>query len=293
MLDVGTLADGLPYLIMPLLEGESLGTRLGRAGRLGIGEAVEVARQAASALAEAHGKGIVHRDLKPDNLFLVADLETPGRERVKILDFGIAKLSQELSGSGARTGTGAVMGTPPYMSPEQCRGITSEIDGRTDIYALGIILYEMLCGAPPFVSEGFGEVLMMHMSQEPAPPTSTNLGIPPHLERAILKALAKKREARFDNMEEFRSALSGEHEADRLGSSSGSAPAQVARTIALPSPEAVLLRTRLLTTFSSSTGAMEAAERRVPSISAAAHFQAGGLRLRRAPHGGARPAYSR
>ena len=147
VLDVGTLADGLPYLIMPLLEGESLAARIGRSGRLSVGDAVEHASQAASALAAAHRKRNVHRDLKPDNIFLVPDLETPGRERVKILDFGIAKLSQELSGTGARTGTGAVMGTPPYMSPEQCRGITSEIDQRTDIYALGIILYEILRAA--------------------------------------------------------------------------------------------------------------------------------------------------
>ena len=88
--------------------------------------------------------------------------------RVKVLDFGIAKLRGELSGSGAKTQTGSVMGTPPYMSPEQCRGITEEIDHRTDIYALGIILYEMLTGAPPFLSEGWGEVVLMHVTKPPA-----------------------------------------------------------------------------------------------------------------------------
>jgi serine/threonine-protein kinase len=255
VLDVGTLPDGLPYLVMPLLEGESLSTRIHRAVRLGVGEALDFAQQTASALAAAHGKGIVHRDLKPDNLFLVPDLETPGRERLKILDFGIAKLSQELSGTGARTGTGAVMGTPPYMSPEQCRGITSEIDGRTDIYALGIILYEMLCGAPPFVSPGFGDVLMMHMTKEPAPPTSINPEIPPHVERAILKALAKRREERFDNMDALRSALRDGSGAEK---SARPAPAiQAGQTIALPSAGAAGVGTRPLTTFSSGTGAME------------------------------------
>ena len=145
IIDVGLLPSGVPYLMMEFLEGESLAKRIER-GRLTIAEAVDVATQTASALQAAHGKGIVHRDLKPDNLFLVPDDGRPFGARVKVLDFGIAKLRGELSGGGAKTQTGSVMGTPPYMSPEQCRGITEEIDHRTDIYALGIILYEMLAG---------------------------------------------------------------------------------------------------------------------------------------------------
>ena len=163
IIDVGRLPSGIPYLMMEFLEGESLAQRI--AGqRVDIALAVNIAKQTASALGAAHAKGIVHRDLKPDNLFLVPDGEQQFGSRVKVLDFGIAKLRGELSGSGAKTQSGSVMGTPPYMSPEQCRGITDEIDHRTDVYALGIILYEMLTGAPPFVSEGWGEVVLLHVT---------------------------------------------------------------------------------------------------------------------------------
>ena len=109
-------------------------------------DAVDIAAQAASALAAAHAHGIVHRDLKPENLFLMPDPSQRSHVRVKVLDFGIAKLQRRLSGQSIRTHTGSIMGTPPYMSPEQCRGISSEIDQRTDVYAMGIILYEMLTG---------------------------------------------------------------------------------------------------------------------------------------------------
>ena len=162
--DCGTLASGTSYIVMELLEGENLAARLRTIGRLPAPDARRIAAQTASALAAAHAAGIVHRDLKPDNLFLVPDERDAALEMVKVLDFGIAKLGQQASNtSSVRTRTGSVMGTPAYMSPEQCRG-TREIDHRTDIYALGVILFEMLCGRPPFVSEGFGEMVHLHIS---------------------------------------------------------------------------------------------------------------------------------
>jgi serine/threonine-protein kinase len=175
--DSGTLDSGAPYIVMELLEGESLTSRLLR-GRLPLDQCLEIARQAAAALGAAHAQGIVHRDLKPDNLFLVPDALEPERERVKVLDFGIAKLNPGSIGAGSvRTRTGAVLGTPVYMSPEQCRG-TREIDRRADVYALGVILYEMVCGRPPFYSEGFGELAHLHISEPPPPPAATPRACP-------------------------------------------------------------------------------------------------------------------
>jgi eukaryotic-like serine/threonine-protein kinase len=207
IIDVGRMPSGIPYLMMEFLDGVSLAGRIAQTGRLEVTHAVDIMVQATSALTAAHAKGIVHRDLKPDNLYLCPDDSAPGGERVKVLDFGIAKLRGELGSNSAKTQTGSVMGTPPYMSPEQCRGFTDEVDHRTDIYALGIILYEMLCGAPPFVSEGWGDVVLAHMTQEPAPPRSRNPAVPEAVERVILKALSKRAEDRFVSTAEMRGAL--------------------------------------------------------------------------------------
>jgi eukaryotic-like serine/threonine-protein kinase len=207
IIDVGRLSSGIPYLMMEFLEGESLAQRIARQRPLDVPLAVNIAKQTAAALGAAHGKGIVHRDLKPDNLFLVPDGEQQFGARVKVLDFGIAKLRGELSGSGAKTQSGSVMGTPPYMSPEQCRGITDEIDHRTDIYALGIILYEMLTGAAPFMSEGWGEVVLMHVTKPPPPPRQKNAQVSPELEAVVLKALAKAPGDRWQSMADLATAL--------------------------------------------------------------------------------------
>ena len=215
IIDVGLLPDdNVPYMLMEFLEGESLATRLDRVRPLSVSDAVEFASQTASALAAAHSKGIVHRDLKPDNLFLVPDEMVAGGERVKVLDFGIAKLRDDMRGSSMKTRTGAIMGTASYMSPEQCQGLLEKLDHRTDVYALGIILYEMLCGGPPFVSEGFGDLIIMHVMKEPVPPQHKNPAIPNEVNAAILKALAKSPDARFQSMLEFQAALRG-HAANR------------------------------------------------------------------------------
>jgi serine/threonine protein kinase len=205
ILDSGTIADGTPFLVMELLEGESLGTRIRRVGALPLQTAVEFCYQTASALGAAHKKGIVHRDLKPDNLFVVPDPHDPDRERIKVLDFGIAKLQQSANDS-VKTRTGTLMGTPIYMSPEQCRG-TKTVDHRSDIYSLGIIFFEMLCGQPPFVSEGFGELVNMHLNVAAAAPSSQNPDVSPAIDAIVLKMLAKNPEERFADMGELQAAL--------------------------------------------------------------------------------------
>ncbi|KAB2899443.1 MAG: serine/threonine protein kinase, partial [Kofleriaceae bacterium] len=183
--DMGQTADGTAYLVMELLEGESLAQRLRRTRGMAAETAARLARQIAGALAAAHERGIVHRDLKPDNIFLVPDAETTAGERVKLLDFGIAKLHGELAADAPVTHTGALFGTPVYMSPEQCKGGVA-VDHRADLYALGCILYQMLCGRVPFLAAGLGELLSMHMFEKPAPPRSLVPSVPDVLEGITL-----------------------------------------------------------------------------------------------------------
>jgi serine/threonine protein kinase len=202
ILDVGMLPGGLPYIAMERLEGETLAQRLSREGKLEIERAVDFAVQAASALQAAHKRGIVHRDLKPDNLFIVADPRVAGRELIKVLDFGIAKLHGDKL-SQVKTNVGSILGTPPYMSPEQCRGIPDAVDHRSDVYALGVILFEMLCGAPPFVAEGVGEVMVMHLSSPPPLPRWRRQEIPLRIEQTILWAMEKNPDQRIPSMGDF------------------------------------------------------------------------------------------
>ncbi|MFN0251090.1 MAG: serine/threonine protein kinase [Kofleriaceae bacterium] len=208
ILDYGIIQSShgqLMYFFMEYLSGQSLSALLRNEGPIPPERALGIALQVADALAASHKCGIVHRDLKPDNIMLQAR----GRERdvVKLLDFGIAKLTGDAaSGTGSRTRAGIVMGTPAYMSPEQCEGKSSSIDLRTDVYALGIVLYEMMVGRVPFIGEGYGEILVQHMTQNPAPPSSFRL-IPPHVEAVILKALQKRPELRFPSMDEMMRAM--------------------------------------------------------------------------------------
>ena len=171
--ELGTADGDIAFIAMELLQGESLNDRLNRVRRFSPDMAKEICLQIASTLDVAHMAGIVHRDLKPDNLFLIADPTIPGRERIKVLDFGIAKLAHTQMTS-VQTGS-LLIGTPRYMSPEQCRS-SANVDCRSDIYALGCILYELVCGRPPF--EGTpGELITKHQlaSVLPAPfkPTPT------------------------------------------------------------------------------------------------------------------------
>jgi eukaryotic-like serine/threonine-protein kinase len=163
----GVMQDGTAYIIMEFLRGEVLGERLRRQPHPPLGDALRVGRQVASVLAAAHEKGIVHRDLKPDNVFLVPDPDAPGGERIKLLDFGIAKVKAEYQGPGQEvlTRTGTLMGTPEFMAPEQVMQ-AAKLDGQADVYALGVVLYLMLAGQLPFTGE-LTSVMMMHVHQPP------------------------------------------------------------------------------------------------------------------------------
>jgi serine/threonine protein kinase len=209
VIDVGILADGLPYLMMELLQGDPLRQRLRPHSPLPLGQVIDFASQIISALAAAHSKGIIHRDLKPENLFVVGATIPAQSERIKVLDFGIAKLRSDFGGDSVRTRTGAIIGTPLYMAPEQCRGLAGETDHRSDIYAVGVIVYEMLCGTTPFVAQGWGDLLIKHVSEPPPPLSLANAAIPASVEAAVMRALAKRREDRFQAIEEFGLALTG------------------------------------------------------------------------------------
>jgi eukaryotic-like serine/threonine-protein kinase len=192
--DVGKLPDGAAYMVMEFLDGETLGAHLKRRGPLGPA-ALPIVRDIAAALVQAHAKQIIHRDLKPENVMV---MEAPGGGlRVKVLDFGIAKIAQDAelaAGMGVRTKTGTVLGTPTYMSPEQCLG--SKVGAPTDVYALGAMMYQLIAGYPPFVGTGIGEVLAMHILDAPPPLSRWVPGIDPALEGLTLHMLDKKAENR-------------------------------------------------------------------------------------------------
>jgi serine/threonine-protein kinase len=198
--DFGWTPDGAAYLVMEHLEGETLSRRLGR-GLFRWHAALAVVRQIAGALGAAHAKGIVHRDLKPENIFLVSDPEVPGGERIKLLDFGIAKLAGETSAAVHVTRTGAVIGTPTYMAPEQCRGVP--IDHRADLYAVGCILFELCTGRPPFVGEGTGDVLAAHIHIPPATLAASRVEVPALVERLLQRLLAKAPGQRVQTSDEL------------------------------------------------------------------------------------------
>src|SRR5512140_785294 len=197
-------ADRLVYFIMEYLQGLTLSQIIRTESPLPPERALSIALQVADALAASHKCSIVHRDLKPDNIILMQR----GRERdfVKLLDFGIAKLTGGNAMGSHRTRTGIVMGTPAYMSPEQCEGRDS-VDLRTDIYALGIVIYEMLTGRVPFVGDGYGEILVQHLTQRPVPVSQYRM-LPPHVEAVVMKALEKRADMRYPTMDEFMRAMS-------------------------------------------------------------------------------------
>ncbi len=210
--DFGYCDDGSAYIVMEFLDGETLTQRIESRGTLPQSVIVTLAGQVAGALAAAHAAGIIHRDLKPDNVFLIADPEVVGGERVKVLDFGIAKLAvgdDDPSPDGStfvRTQTGAVMGSPLYMAPEQCKG-AGDVDARADIYALGCVMYHMATGRPPFLGDGLGDIIAKHIYEPPAPARTHNPEVSRALEALIARTLQKQPDRRYASMAELRSAL--------------------------------------------------------------------------------------
>jgi serine/threonine-protein kinase len=195
--DVGKAEPGgVPFIVMEYLEGSDLGAMIDAAGKLPLDEACEVGLQACEALAEVHAAGIVHRDLKPSNLFVTRRAD--GSPSVKLLDFGISKFAThpgEDSVDPALTATATIMGSPSYMSPEQLKS-TKEVDARTDVWALGAVIYEAITGKPAFKGETVPQVCFLIGSEDPAPPSSLRPELPPEIEKAILACLDKNVETR-------------------------------------------------------------------------------------------------
>jgi serine/threonine protein kinase len=192
--EFGNLPDKTAYIIMEYLDGEVLSRRLHRAGgKLPAPEVLRLARQIASALAAAHSRKVIHRDLKPANIMLMPDPAAEGRERAKLLDFGLAKVAEGYRDSAPKhpTRTGVVLGTAMYMSPEQCRG-ARDVDGKADVYSLGIVLFEMLCGRPPFLAESEGELVTMQLRDPPPLLRSLEPSVPEEVAALVHRMLAKE-----------------------------------------------------------------------------------------------------
>ncbi|HVF68075.1 MAG TPA: protein kinase [Pyrinomonadaceae bacterium] len=192
--------EGFAYIVMELVRGESLRELLRREGRMTPARAVSLMRDICAGVGAAHRRGIIHRDLKPDNIIVMpADEDNPS-ERVKVVDFGIAKLRDMASDDGTLTAAGAVVGTPFYMSPEQCKG--ESLDPRADVYSLGALLYEMLAGSPPFNAPSLAGIILKHVS-EPPPPLPSDVQAPRDLHIAIARSLSKDSRARQGDASEF------------------------------------------------------------------------------------------
>lgn len=218
--DLGFMSDSRAYIVMEKLRGETLTARIAREGRLSVERATTFVLHMASALGAAHDAGIIHRDLKPDNLFVIPDPGVSGGERIKVVDFGIAKL--QVNPGSLATVAGSIFGTPAYMAPEQCSDAAT-VDGRADVYALGCIFYEMLCGDPPFGKTGGIELLAAQLRDTPALPRTHNPDIPEHIQNVIMRALEKKPDVRYASCAEL---------AKDLGVHSG----ELRKVVAAPSP---------------------------------------------------------
>ena len=206
--DLDETPDGDLFIVMEYLEGEELCTLVHREGRLRPERAADIGRQALHALGEAHRLGVIHRDLKPNNIFICRS--GSGRDFAKLLDFGIAKVAGSEDGSGVRettrlTSPGNILGTPAYMSPEQCQG--ESLTTASDFYSLGIVMYEMLTGRPPFDDVNPVQILVMHNVQQPPPLPAALTSLP--IGQAIMRALEKDPRTRFRTADEFSAAIVG------------------------------------------------------------------------------------
>ncbi len=232
VVDVGTSPDGTEYVVMELLEGKPLSDVIEQGGPMPPWRAVAIMRQVLRAIGVAHSKGIIHRDLKPDNIFLIG--HDAQHDFVKLLDFGISKVlsADEQIAFTKLTTTGVVMGTPLYMSPEQAMGQTST--AAADIYACGVILYEMLSGRTPFVGNTYAVLVAQLLTAPPEPLQNLRPGLPQSLVNAVHRALEKEPERRFASAEMFAASLPGERSASQIELAgtldSGIAVARVAPT---------------------------------------------------------------
>ena len=206
ILDLNVTDDNRHYFVMEFLHGRPLQSLLKGGGAVPLQIAGPILLQVCDALGAAHDAGIVHRDLKPDNVYLIA---LKGKKNfVKVVDFGIAKLTNSEGVSTGNTQTGMVMGTPAYMSPEQASGRTQLIDARSDIYSLGVMMFQLATGRLPFPGSAFGEVLIGHIQLPPPRPRDLNPAIPEAYETVILRTLQKRQEDRFQSMQELHDAIS-------------------------------------------------------------------------------------
>ncbi|HEX7664364.1 MAG TPA: serine/threonine-protein kinase [Polyangiaceae bacterium] len=205
VMDVGYLENGKPYMVVEFLDGDDLAKLLEQRGVLSTTEAIDYTLQALEALAQAHSIGIVHRDLKPANLFLLKRQDKT--MQVKVLDFGISKATNPLSaGSGAMTSTKALLGSPYYMSPEQLRSSKS-VDARADIWSIGIILFELMTGQPPFLGDNFGELFAAILETDAPSLRAKRPDVSPQLEHVVLRCLQRKPDNRYSNVGELAQAL--------------------------------------------------------------------------------------
>jgi serine/threonine protein kinase len=205
VLDVGTAETGVPFMVMEYLEGRDLASELEQRGRVPHEEAVGYVLQACEALAEAHAAGVIHRDLKPANLFLEACAD--GSRRIKVLDFGVSKsLLDATPGMGALTKTSNLVGSPLYMSPEQLDS-AKDVDPRTDVWALGIVLYELMAGCTPFKGDSIPQLVTAVLHEAPRTLASQQVDVPAGLETVVQRSLEKRRQDRYASVAEFVNAL--------------------------------------------------------------------------------------